>query len=57
MSGLAHFLHFILFLITGGFWLIPWIICALVVGSNRRKREHKEQMDMLQKIIDSKGEK
>lgn len=43
MSGAAHFCHFILTLLTGAIWLPIWIICAICIGSSRRKQERMIQ--------------
>lgn len=43
MSGGAHFVHFILTLLTGFIWLPIWIICALCIGSGQKKRDRKLQ--------------
>lgn len=59
MSGPAHFVHFVLTLLTGFIWLPVWIICALCCGSSRKQREmkmKKEELELL-KIIAKRGEK
>lgn len=43
MSGIAHIIHFILTILTGGFWLPIWILCALCSGSSKRNKMQKLQ--------------
>lgn len=53
MSGIGHFIHFVLTLLTGGFWIPVWIICALCIGSGHKKRERarqREELELLRKI-------
>ena len=62
MSGTAHFVHFILTLLTGFIWLPIWIICALCCGSGRKKREMRmkeEELKLLRTIAanQTKGNK
>lgn len=61
MSGLAHFVHFVLTLLTGFVWLPIWIICAICCGSGQKKREmamKKEELELLRIIAkQNKGEK
>ena len=33
----SHILHLILTIVTGGFWIIIWILCALLNGQHNRK--------------------
>jgi hypothetical protein len=57
MSGLAHFIHFVLTMLTGALWLPIWIICALCCGSSRRKRDDKrkdEQIELLRQLVSEK---
>ena len=54
MSGMAHFTHFILTLLTGLIWLPIWIICAICIGSGRKKREmdmKKEELELLRELV------
>jgi len=61
MSGMAHFVHFILTMLTGFIWLPIWIICAICIGSGRKKREMRmkeEELQLLRIIANqAKGEK
>lgn len=53
MSGMAHFVHFILTLLSGFIWLPIWIICAICCGSGRKKREmdmKREEIELLREI-------
>lgn len=53
MSGMAHFVWFILTLLTGLLALPFWIIAALMCGSSRKKREmdmKREELELLRKI-------
>jgi hypothetical protein len=34
-KGTNHLLHLILTLVTGGLWLIVWILCAIKIGGWR----------------------
>lgn len=43
MSGMGHFVWFILTLLTGFIALPFWIIAALVCGSSQKKRDGKLQ--------------
>ena len=43
MSGGAHFLHFLMTLLTGFLWLPIWVICAISYGNVRRKEERRMQ--------------
>ena len=57
MSGIAHFVHFVLTLLTGFVWLPIWIICAICIGSGRKKREmdmNKEQLELLRQLVKEK---
>ena len=57
MSGIAHFLHFVMVLLTGGFWIPIWVVCALCSGSGRKKREmdmKKEQLELLRQLVKEK---
>ena len=54
MSGMAHFIHFILTMLTGFIWLPIWIICAICCGSGRKKREMKmkeEELELLRELV------
>lgn len=54
MSGLAHFLHFVMTLLTGFIWLPIWIICAICCGSSQKKREmdmKKEELELLRELV------
>lgn len=53
MSGIGHFIHFVLTLLTGLWWAPVWLICALCIGSGRKKREmqmKREELELLRKI-------
>ena len=53
MSGPAHFVWFILTLMTGLIALPLWIICALCCGSSKRNKMQKlqeENNQLLKKI-------
>ena len=53
MSGMGHFVWFILTLLTGFIALPFWIIAALICGSGRKKREmemKREEIELLRKI-------
>lgn len=53
MSGLGHFVCFILTLLTGFIFLPIWVLCALCAGSsNRKKAERKkdEELRLLREI-------
>lgn len=39
MSGTAHFIHFVLTMLTGLIWAPIWLICALCSGSSQKKRD------------------
>lgn len=57
MSGGAHFVHFILTLLSGFIWLPLWIICAICCGSGRKKREmdmKKEELELLRELVRKK---
>lgn len=41
MSGLAHFFHFIMCLLTGFLWLPVWILFILIYASKNRREELK----------------
>lgn len=43
MSGMAHFVWFILTLLTGFIALPFWIIAALICGSSQKKRDRQLQ--------------
>lgn len=43
MSGLGHFVWFILTLLTGFIALPFWIIAALICGSSQKKRDSQLQ--------------
>lgn len=43
MSGLGHFVWFILTLLTGFIALPFWIIAALICGSGQKKRDRQLQ--------------
>ena len=43
MSGLGHFVWFILTLLTGFIALPFWIIAALICGSSQKKRDRHLQ--------------
>ena len=51
MSGLGHFLWFILTLLTGLIALPFWIIAALICGSSGRKRD-RDLMERQTKAIE-----
>ncbi len=61
MSGGAHFIHFILTMLTGLLWLPIWIICGLCCGSSQKKRDREmmrrntEALEKLAKIDMYKG--
>lgn len=62
MSGMGHFVWFILTLLTGFIALPFWIIAALMCGSGRKKREmdmKKEELQLLRTIAanQAKGNK
>jgi TctA family transporter len=60
MSAGAHIFHFILTLITGGFWLPLWIICALCSGSSHKKSMKQLQIEnnqLLRKLTEKDGKK
>lgn len=53
MSGLAHFAHFVMTLLTGGLWLVVWILFALMCGSSKRDKMidlQKENNDLLRRL-------
>lgn len=53
MSGMAHFVHFILTLLSGLIWLPIWIICAICYGSGQKRREmamKREELELLRRI-------
>lgn len=55
MSGLAHFAHFIMTVLTGGFWIPIWVLCALMCGSSKRTKMQKLQEDnnkLLAKLVE-----
>lgn len=57
MSGLGHFVWFILTLITGFIALPFWIIAALMCGSSRKKEERamkKEELELLRQLVKEK---
>lgn len=57
MSGMGHFVWFILTLLTGFIALPFWIIAALMCGSGRKKREmdmKKEQLELLRQLVKEK---
>lgn len=54
MSGMGHFVWFILTLLTGFLALPFWIIAALMCGSGRKKREmdmKKEELALLRELV------
>lgn len=54
MSGMGHFVWFILTLLTGFLALPFWIIAALMCGSGRKKREldmKKEELELLRELV------
>jgi hypothetical protein len=54
MSGVAHFLHFCMTILTGGWWLPVWVICALCIGSSHKSREmdmKKEELKLLRQLV------
>lgn len=51
MSGLGHFVWFILTLLTGFVALPFWIIAALMCGSSRKKKD-RELMERQTKAIE-----
>lgn len=54
MSGMGHFVWFILTLLTGFIALPFWIIAALMCGSGRKKREmdmKKEELELLRQLV------
>jgi len=54
MSGGAHFVHFILTLLSGFIWLPIWIICAICCGSGQKKREmdmKREELALLRELV------
>ena len=51
MSGLGHFIWFILTLLTGFIALPFWIITALICGSSRNKKD-RELMERQTKAIE-----
>lgn len=51
MSGLGHFVWFILTLLTGFVALPFWIIAALMCGSSRNKKD-RELMERQTKAIE-----
>lgn len=59
MSGPAHFVWFILTILSGGFALIFWILFALICASGNRKRAErarKEELELLRQLVkNSKG--
>ena len=55
MSGLAHFAHFVMTVLTGGLWLVVWILFALMCGSSKRNKMQKLQEDnnkLLAKLVE-----
>ena len=53
MSGLAHFAHFVMCILTGFLWVPIWLICALICGSSKRNKMEKlmkEQNELLRKL-------
>lgn len=57
MSGMGHLLHFVMLVLTGGFWLPVWVVCALVCGSSRKKEERamkKEELELLRQLVKEK---
>jgi len=43
--------------LTGGFWLPVWVVCALVCGSARKKEERamkKEELELLRQLVKDK---
>lgn len=57
MSSMAHFVWFILTLLTGFIALPFWILAALMYGSGRKKREmemKKEQLELLRQLVKDK---
>lgn len=50
MSGLGHFVWFILTLLTGFIALPFWIIAALMCGSSRKK----EELELLRQLVKEK---
>lgn len=57
MSGLGHFVWFILTLLTGFIALPFWIITALMCGSSRKKEERamkKEELELLRQLVKEK---
>ena len=57
MSGMGHFVWFILTLLTGMLALPFWIIAALMCGSGRKKREmdmKKEELELLRQLVKEK---
>lgn len=54
MSGMAHFVWFILTLLTGLLALPIWILAALMCGSGRKKREEamkREELELLRELV------
>lgn len=61
MSGLSHFVHIVLCLLTGFLWIPIYILCIICSGNKRRQIEDKKRDEELQllRIIanQTKGEK
>lgn len=51
MSGSAHFVWFILTILTGFIALPLWIICAICCGSSRKKKD-RELMERQVKALE-----
>lgn len=55
MSGLAHFAHFVMSILTGFLWVPIWIVCALCCGSSKRNKMQKLQEtnnELLAKLVE-----
>jgi hypothetical protein len=60
MSGIAHFIHFVLTVLTGGFWLPLWILFALITNSGNRKRAERarnEELELLRELVHNTKER
>lgn len=53
MSGFSHFIHLVLCLLTGFFWIPVYVLC-IICASNKRKRKEdrsrEEQIALLKDI-------
>ena len=53
MNTFSHFIHIVLCLLTGFFWVPVYILCIISAGNSRKKKEQRsreEEIELLKSI-------